>query len=269
MKHFFSVLQVLILAAYALTSQAQRGISPDSLNRQLKRTLSFTIFNDNYFTTGTSLGVKPTADNSDAKFQISFKQRLTDLILPGKTYLFLTYTQKSFWAIYKSSKPFEESNYNPGFGIGKPIFVNNNLRGIATLRVEHESNGRDSCNSRSWNFTSLNYRAFLAKNLSLSIRAWAPFEVEQKDLFDYIGYGEASLTWIAKPNRLVVDVAARKGVVDWRGSVQASVSYRPFKAANQYLFLQWYQGYAENLIHYQDYTSKLRIGIAIKPAGLI
>jgi phospholipase A1 len=269
MKCFFSAFFGLIMASCAITGHTQQGISPDSLNLLLKHAPSFTILYDNYFTTGTSLGARPTADNSDAKFQISFKQRLTNLVLPGKTYLFLSYTQKSFWDIYKSSKPFEENNYNPGIGLGKPVFIDNKLKGILALRVEHESNGRDSCQSRSWNFASLNYRAFLAGNVSLSIRVWAPFIIEQKDLFDYIGYGELALNWIVKPRRLVVDIATRKGMTDWRGSVQASLSYRPFKAANQYLFVQWYQGYAENLMHYQDCTSKLRVGIAIKPNGLI
>jgi phospholipase A1 len=265
MKRILPLLSGLILAACAHEGHAQRGLSPDSLNSVMKRSPSFSMLNDNYFATGSSLGARPDCDNSDAKFQVSFKQRLTSMVLPGKSYLFLSYTQKSFWAIYKSSKPFEESNYNPGIGIGKPLFVDNKLTGILALRLEHESNGRDSCHSRSWNFASLNYRAFLAHNVTLSIRAWVPFVVEQKDLFDYIGFGEAAATWIVKKNKLVVDVAARKGIAGWKGSMQASISYRPFKAANQYLFLQWYEGYAENLIHYQDYSSKLRVGIAIKP----
>ena len=49
-------------------------------------------------------GGRVTKDNSDAKFQISLRHRLIKSILPLHTYLFLTYTQKSFWEIYKDSE---------------------------------------------------------------------------------------------------------------------------------------------------------------------
>jgi phospholipase A1 len=35
--------------------------------------------------------------------------------------------------------------------------------------------------------------------------------------------------------------------------------------ANQYFFIQWYNGYGEGLLEYNRYGSMLRAGIAIKP----
>ena len=57
----------------------------------------FGIYKDNYIVTGSSFsGGKLTKNNSDAKFQISIRHRLIKGVLPFHTYLFLTYTQKSF-----------------------------------------------------------------------------------------------------------------------------------------------------------------------------
>ena len=83
----------------------------DSLYRAVESIPPFGIYKDNYIVTGTSFsGGRVTKDNSDAKYQISLPHRLIKSILPLHTYLFLTYTQKSFWEIYKDSKPFYENN---------------------------------------------------------------------------------------------------------------------------------------------------------------
>ena len=55
--------------------------------------LIFTLFKDNYFIGGIPIGNKPTARNSDVKFQLSIAQRLTKSKLPFDTYLFLQYAK--------------------------------------------------------------------------------------------------------------------------------------------------------------------------------
>ena len=105
---------ILILVSSGV-SMAQ-SITKDSINTILKKAPSFTIFQDNYFLTGIPLNEEATKNSADAKFQISFKQRLTNAELPFNTYMFLTYTQKSFWNIYKKSSPIIETNYKPEIG---------------------------------------------------------------------------------------------------------------------------------------------------------
>ena len=259
---FFGLYFVLVLK-----SQAQFILRENSVAQVIRRMPAFTIYKDNFFITGITLGEKVSKYNADAKYQISFKQRLLNAALPFKTSLFLTYSQKSFWDIYTLSSPFAETNYNPGLALGKLIFKNGKLIGRAGITLEHESNGKDSLNSRSWNFISFIYLANLSAQTQLTLKAWLPFLAEENaDLTTYIGYGEARFSWIILENKLHVDIYARKGAAfDWKGSLQTEISFKPFKSENQFVMVQWWQGHAESLIHYQESTSHLRIGMVIKP----
>ena len=61
------------------------------------------------------------------------------------------------------------SNFHPTISLGKFVFKKNDeLAGIATLSFEHESNGRDSIFSRSWNRLSLGYTTNIFKNTTAS-----------------------------------------------------------------------------------------------------
>ncbi len=43
------------------------------------------------------------------------------------------------------------------------------------------------------------------------------------------------------------------------------LSYRIFKKDNQYLYLQFYNGYGEGLLEYNQFHSQIRVGLLIKP----
>ena len=125
---------------------------------------------------------KLTKNNSDAKFQISIRHRLIKGMLPFHTYLFLTYTQKSFWDIYKKSKPFAESNYNPTLGLGTPITRRDKLVGLGMLQFEHESSGRGGDSSRSWNRISLTGIFEFNRRFSGELKLWIPMGLSDKAL---------------------------------------------------------------------------------------
>lgn len=63
-------------------------------------------------------------------------------------------------------------------------------------------------------------------------------------------------------------MTVRKGD-GWKGSLETGISFRPVKFSNQYLTFQWYHEHAESLINYERFTSKLRIGMIIKPSKSI
>ena len=185
--HLFIILSLIYNQGYG-----QYRISRDSVKQLLNFGPYFTLYEDNYFTTGIPLNQPVTSKNSDVKFQISFKHRLTSMVFPFDSYLFLTYTQRSFWNIYKLSKLFAETNYNPGIGLAKPIFRHNKLAVVIALKLEHKSNGRDSIYSRSINSVILEYMAGLSGYKRLKLRFWYPFSYhENSNLINYTGYGEA------------------------------------------------------------------------------
>ena len=168
------------------------GYSPmdaDSVKRDFSNQPYFGLYKDNYFIFGPSVGPKPTRQNTNVKFQISIAQRLTKSTLPWGTYLYLFYSQKCFWNILENSMPMTDLNFNPGIGLTKPLFVKNRYIGKLTLIVEHESNGRDSIWSRSWNRISLAGNVFVNKNLMVHAKAWIPIVdgENNKDLLDYVG----------------------------------------------------------------------------------
>lgn len=262
---------LLGLIIYFNNSNSQTAQPGDSISTLIKNSPSFTIYKDNYFITGVPLNRQPTKYNSDAKFQISFKQRLTNAVLPFNTFLYLSYTQKSFWDIYRESSPFVETNYNPSFGISKYFFYRQKLVGVS-VAFEHESNGRDSIYSRSWNRLAINWTIEASKRSRLYINLWIPFQYEgdNPDLLNYVGRLEASYQWKTLNKRLVFDITARKGnKLDWRGSLQTQLSYRLNKNENQYITLQWFTGYAESLVDYKEKTQMLRLGIMIKPSKFV
>ena len=61
-----------------------------------------------------------------------------------------------------------------------------------------------------------------------------------------------------------ITMVKRKG---WRLSYNTIIeaNYRLFKNENQYFFLQYYNGYAEGLLDYNKFHSRLRAGLVIKP----
>ncbi len=255
-----------------MTSLEAQIFERDSIRQTFIQTAAFSSYKDNYFIMGTTLDEKPNKINTNVKFQVSFKQRLTDAVLPFHTYLYMTYTQKSIWRILAESSPFAESNYNPALGIGKGIFYKGTFRGIAALTVEHESNGRDSIFSRSWNRVILHYTAPLSHQSILLLHVWIPFLVaaENADLLKFTGYGEANFHYLSNNKRFTVDITGRKGWSwDRRGSLETQLSYRLSQKGNQYIGLQWFRGYNETLIMYNQRIQMIRLGLIIKPVHLL
>ena len=268
------VLSVLLLCASLLCHAQitnlpeQTTYNADSIRRELDNGPYFTLYKDNYFIAGTSIGTKPTNTNSDVKFQISIAQRLTKSTLPFNTYLYLFYSQKCMWNVFEESMPMRDLNFNPGIGLAKHLFVKDRYIGKVSLIVEHESNGRDGAESRSWNKISLAANILIDPNFMVHGKAWIPIVDGQnnKDILDYSGIYQVGMT-LTSPNKrfgFALTLIKRRG---WNLNYNSiwEVNYRLFKGENQYLFLQYYNGYGENLLDYNKFHSRLRLGIVIKP----
>lgn len=268
------ILTLIIIAAAAVEGAAQivskdgYYFEADSVRRDFRDQPYFGLYKDNYFIFGPAIGQRITKQNTNIKFQISIAQRLTKATLPWGTYLYLFYSQKCFWNVLENSMPMTDLNFNPGIGLTKPLFVKNRYVGKLSLIIEHESNGRDSIWSRSWNKVSLAANILVDPNLMVAGKVWIPIidGMNNKDILDYCGLYQVSVQAISDNRKFTgsVTLMKRRG---WNLSYNTIIelAYRFSLKSNQYFFLQYYNGYGEGLLDYKQFHSQLRVGIVIKP----
>ena len=265
---FLALVLMVGLPLMAQITTKQEVLNADSIVNDFDSRPAFGIYKDTYFVGGTALNTKPTEFNSDVKFQISFRHRLTKSILPLHSHLFLQYSQKAIWNVFEESLPFHDLNFNPGIGIQNLVVYNGKLVGNGTIMLEHESNGRDGEASRSWNKVSISYAAIIDPRLEVYAKTWIPIidGQQNKDILKYCGIFQAGTQFISADRRWVADVTfvKRQG---WNLNFNTilNVGFRFSKRDNQYLMLHFYDGYGENLLDYNKYHCRLRIGLLIRP----
>ncbi len=240
----------------------------DSLKHDLQFGPYFSLYKDNYFTVGTTPFRKPTSTNSDVKFQISLSIRLTNAVLPWNSFLFLFYTQKTFWNVFQNSMPMHDLNFNLGIGWSKPFFNKGRYAGKLTMLVEHESNGRDGLDSRSWNRVSFYGSTIIDDWLMVHAKFWIPIidGENNRDILKYCGIYQSGVV-VTTPNKKFsfgLTMVKRSG---WNLNFNTilEASWKVHEKSNLNLFAQYYNGYGESLLDYNQFHSRLRVGIVFKP----
>lgn len=262
------ICQTTITNAQIVVPDSEKALDIDSVKRAYDQRPYFGLYKDNYFIFGPSIGPKATRTNTNVKFQISISQRLTKRILPGGTFLTLFYTQKCFWNVLEESFPMTDLNFNPGIGLVRPLFSKDRYIGKVSLIIEHESNGRDGTQSRSWNRISLATSIFIDPTIMIFWKIWAPWVdgENNRDLLDYYGLWQSGVTYLTPSQRFqgTIMLTKRRG---WNMNYNTIVelSFRLNRRDNQYLFIQYYNGYGEGLLDYNKFRSQLRVGFVIKP----
>lgn len=247
----------------------EKPLNTDSLKRAFAdRHYYFGLYKDNYFIFGPPVNHKPDKHNTNIKFQISIAQKLTKSTLPWGTYLYLFYTQKVFWNVLENSMPMTDLNFNPGIGLTKPLFIKDRFVGKLSLILEHESNGRDGEESRSWNKLSFGGSIMVDPNFVVSGKFWIPIidGVNNKDILKYCGIYQVGWQFQSANRKFSLGVTLTrraKGIFNYNTCIEAA--WRWSTQSNQYLFLQFYNGYGEGLLDYKVYSSHIRAGIVIKP----
>lgn len=274
MTRLLRLIATVFLAAVSMAAGAQivtdslERVDTDSVRRAFDRGPYFGLYKDNYFIFGTAVNHTPTKTNTDIKFQISIQQRLTRSTLPFGTYLYLFYSQKCWWNVLENSMPMVDLNFNPGIGLAKPLFVKNRYVGKVTLMAEHESNGRDGLASRSWNKISLAASIMIDPQVTVHGKVWIPIVDGQnnRDILDYSGIYHVGTEFTSRNRRFTASVVLvkRRG---WKLNYNTIIElgYRIFRRDNQFLFLQFYNGYGECMLDYNQFRSRVRVGIVIKP----
>ena len=274
MTRLLRLIATVFLAAVSMAAGSQivtdslERVDTDSVRRAFDRGPYFGLYKDNYFIFGTAVNHTPTKTNTDIKFQISIQQRLTRSTLPFGTYLYLFYSQKCWWNVLENSMPMVDLNFNPGIGLAKPLFVKNRYVGKVTLMAEHESNGRDGLASRSWNKISLAASIMIDPQVTVHGKVWIPIVDGQnnRDILDYSGIYQVGTEFTSRNRRFTASVVLvkRRG---WKLNYNTIIElgYRIFRRDNQFLFLQFYNGYGECMLDYNQFRSRVRVGIVIKP----
>lgn len=208
-------------------------------------------------------------DNTEAKFQLSFKTKFAENLFGDNGDLWGAYTQSSRWQVYngEESRPFRETNYEPEVML---VFRNNYSLGgwkgrMAGIGINHQSNGRSDPLSRSWNRVIFTV-GLDRENWALVVRPWWRVpdgnDDDNPDIEDYIGRGDAMLTYskggheftvLARHSLRTGDKSHGAVQLDWGFPI-----HRSFRG-----HIQAFHGYGESLIDYNHKATYIGLGISL------
>jgi phospholipase A1 len=263
------VLLLVIHFCFTLSAQIPERYNADSIRAEIEKEPSFGLYKDSYFIIGAPLNRKTTRHTADVKFQLSVLQRITKSKLPFKTYLYLQYTQQAFWNILENALPIRDINFNPGLGIGRLIVHQGRYIGKAYVMGEHESNGRYTNYSRSWNKITVGAAIRLNTNFDVQFKAWYPMidGRHNKDILNYNGLFQVGGNYLTDNRKFNTGLILTKRKSGLSFNTQLELSWKFGRNSSQYFFLQYYNGYGENLLEYKEYHNNIRFGFIIKPSS--
>ncbi len=209
-------------------------------------------------------------DKTEAHFQISLKVPLGVGIF--NTFdIYAAYTNRSFWQVYNHdiSSPFRETNHEPEawaqFTPSWEIFGFRNLAN--SIGVTHQSNGQGGVLSRSWDRVFANF-VFARGNFAIGFKPWIrlsenPDEDDNPDITDYMGHYElrAGYRW----NDQVFSLMSRNNLESGfdKGAIEAGWSFPLWKYPYLKGYIQYFYGYGESLIDYDQRVNRIGIGISL------
>jgi phospholipase A1 len=221
-------------------------------------------------TRGVTTSNPAQLDNTEAKFQLSFKTKILNDIFGSNGDLWGAYTQSSRWQVYNRdhSRPFRETNYEP-----EAMFVWRTNQAILGMRarylalgINHQSNGQGGALSRSWN-RIIGAIALEGGQWTVTLRPWWRVEEhgsedDNPDLADYAGRGEILATRVFGGH--VLSLEARHSLHRGNrnhGSLRADWAF----PINDRLkgHIQLFNGYAESLIDYNHRATYLGVGFSL------
>ncbi|WP_371378668.1 phospholipase A [Thalassotalea aquiviva] len=213
-------------------------------------------------------------EDIEAKYQLSIKVPLNyDSIFTQYDSLNFAITLQSWWQVYSSeiSKPFRETNYQPEIFYFAPLQWKPFGANLAyTIGIEHQSNGRSTAISRSWNrvYASLIWNV---GNWAFQFKPWYRLEESKKskptdadgddnpDINDYMGYFQLGGAY--KYDTLEVSFTLRENFATHKGALELGLTFPMWGKLRGYA--QLFTGYGESLIDYDHKQNRFGIGITL------
>jgi phospholipase A1 len=205
----------------------------------------------------------------ESQFQVSLKVPLAVGLFGDRLDLYGAYTNRSFWQVYnrEHSEPFRETNHEPEvwlqFRNDWRLFGFTNS--VNTLGWVHQSNGQSGTLSRSWDrlYAAL---VFERSHWALAFKPWiwvSPDREDNPDIDDYMGHGEFRMVYSRKGHVFSGMLRNQLESGFERGAVELSWSFPVFDYPYLRGYVQYFYGYGESLIDYNNKVNRLGIGISV------
>jgi phospholipase A1/A2 len=207
-------------------------------------------------------------DDTEAKFQFSFKLKALEGMFGSDADLWLGYTQQNQWQVYNKSisAPFRETNYEPEVFVTLPTrFDLLGLNGrFINLGFVHQSNGQSNILSRSWNRIYAQVGFEHGDDFSLLFKPWYRIKEKASDddnpnITDYLGDFEAVASY--RMGKYTLSALGRSTFDFDRGYLQLDWTFPLHENLKGYV--QFSTGYGESLIDYDHDQNTLGIGIML------
>lgn len=209
-------------------------------------------------------------NTTEVKLQLSFKTKAIERLFGGSGDIWMGYTQTSHWQAYNvpQSRPFRETNYEPEVMAVFPAqytLLGWNGR-LASIGVNHQSNGRSDPFSRSWNRIILGI-GLDRPNWSIMFRPWyrlpeSRTDDNNPDIEDYIGRGDITVVHTIGDHR--ISLMGRHSLHRGKRAHGALQLDWGFPLSNQLRgHLQLFDGYGESMIDYNHRALYLGLGISL------
>ncbi len=211
---------------------------------------------------------KVNFQNPEVKFQVSYKFALARNLFNDRGAVFAAYTNRSFWQVFddEDSRPFRETNHEPEAWLA--LNTDWDFLGLHSslinVGISHQSNGQGGLLSRSWNRIYASF-VFERNNFYFGIKPWYRIpesreDDDNPDIEDYLGHFE--FQGIYKHNKQTYGLFFRNNLQsDNRGAIRLDWSTPVLENVRGYV--QWFYGYGESLIDYDNKVHSLGVGIQL------
>jgi phospholipase A1 len=264
------------LVAERLQQDKANTLEPFTIIAHRPNYLLFAAYNDkkNYGATFQEAfdETEDRADDTEAQFQLSLKLPLATNLFDKNFDIYGAYTVRSFWQVYndEESAPFRETNHEPEIWL--QTYPDWSLFGLKNEVIQfglnHQSNGRNDPISRSWNRVFANF-VFAKEKFALSFKPWYRIsedieDDDNPDITDFMGHYELRGVYKTSNNH-TLSLMSRNNLESGfdEGAIEAGWS---FPLGNwPYLkgYVQYFRGYGESLIDYDQKVNRIGIGIML------